>query len=619
MLFINFGLTASYALENEAFYTLSSLGNYLDSLQQSSSPASCDDDDIMSMIRYNRRQFGAVFKGADFNPRLEDLKGEKRFQYLQVIAFLCHAHMVAREMGLSFWSAFSSPRYVYHDLYQKLWKELLDSPITTPDVVTSDCRYPDSVHNIFDMISLMAHTLVNCYGNFEPILSQADVPGASIDPDQLEIANMCKDQLQTNVKAFIDALPHPQQDTHSYWSAVIDRIGFLANHIWEYECLHALEAVQEIVNVKPAAASSASSKSFDYSVMLNPSASKITQNDRVSLLFLHSTDSKNGTTINFGEQTLSGDDYLHHYDTLKSHSKILNDFWDRQELSPDGPDECWTMLDQYIETHRYNLAEKVFCLDRAEEKHAKRISRRKYQIHQYLAAEHRRYGNSGFLSKSKLIAIYQAYFLLTPKSGLVKAKHGIRSGSRREKSTFSSSLSVSQDKDPYFLHMITIMVDYLTLLNEAGKEYASYFLQIPIAALTSFSTQPAWGQTAQECAELILSKAVNHLFTTEDGLMEYQNFISSLLCASSRSPGVYPQSSTSNLSRACFGKWLRLLNTDALISLIDCTFPNGIPYNAYFSVLLDSLCEHALLLHPVRLTLKSAHDLTIDFSVPYLP
>lgn len=286
---------------------------------------------------------------------------------------------------------------------------------------------------------------------------------------------------------------HPNETTY-YVDALYRIAAFCKCCIWEAELLRAFQNMKKSVLA-------ANQVAEEFAKMIQPQYKKIEPTDQVSLVF------SDGKIV----------------EATAEHQALI------EATASMDHKEYLDALELYIHEHISELARKVFCTD-APTKNQKRLIKSHIEdVRNYWDLEYDRYNNHGFLSKVKLISIFQASYLSLPRSGYTMKKSGTpktRDGFR-ETPSISSSRKNLHIKNPFYLLVFCVWVDYQTIFNTASPEYAGHYLDVSIAALDAILHKGGKFSISQtkKSAERVLCHAVKSLIYDGDDQTEILSLI----------------------------------------------------------------------------------------------
>ena len=446
-------------------------------------------------------------------------KSKKMFDYLQLIGYLADHYY---KDGPSFLAGLEHLSRQYDSQYRSILKEISHlvskdersmSQLESSSDGGAQC-FPDSIHTVQQIINVIAYGLANDYGN-------------------------AISRLDENVNLFREKLLHFERDysaqtqiPESIWDTFYRLISFNLSHSWEGDLLAAFKIIRESLSTTGSAADR-------YSRMLCDGNIKIGKEDFCSLVYVK------GEIIEM---------YSPPSDLLTNEVDIA---------------DYLIALKQYVDKHKGEIAQRVFCIDSVTRNDTKRIVNRFELFSGYWKLEKATFGRNSFLSRVKLISAYQAIFLSMKSAGFSPQKPGTpkTTDGKREKNSLSSSYSNPETKNGFYLLLLCIWTDYLTVRNMMSAKYAQLYLDINSSALSALLNGgrklTAW--ELQDRAEQILFITIETLVPEEDDKDELRSFVKEIRHEINESLLV----NWTNLQTNRFGAYCRVFNGSAIARIVD--------------------------------------------------
>lgn len=423
----------------------------------------------------------------------------KRFEYLQFLYYVLEKEREfwGKQRDFSIFDCVENPSERHLSVYTTMIKEIrnkvseatrktTDSPsVDSAEAMRTDAgRYDASIHDLQQRADLIAQTL-NCAYDY--------------GPEALEILKQ-RERLFYKEMDRLETKKNQKSICESCWDELYLRLNYIRCIYWEKDLLSSYQEVEKI----------AQREGKKYFAMRKEESRMLVKEDYTQLLSLN-------------EATGEIEEVL-------ANPKIFN-----HELSQESLDLYITALQTYAKSNVEELARKTFCKQEITHIDKNSITNHINRACEYLKIELQRYGRNANVSKAKFISALQVVFLSHPSVGLAPAKkettkaqtpHGLL----KEKNTLSSSFSNSNEKDPYYLQVICIWINYQFSWNAMGTFFAQKHMEISISMLKAMlAADFRYGMANfQFHAEKVLLAAMRTLIPDEDGSEQVEDFTKAL-------------------------------------------------------------------------------------------
>lgn len=442
------------------------------------------------------------------------------FTYLQLVCYILRK-AVKNNMGFEeFFSAIKNPCQDNIPLYDSILFDFKDAELGDDYVPLETVNHwADSVCLSHEYIAVIAHTINNDYRNSDCLES-----GISLYNKVQGFFTMADSKAKAGVT---DKSPLCDHSFLNIFYKIVARAKICA---LPFDLLKAYQTVRD--NLTPDHAANG-----DYDKMLRAQHRKVQPEDGKTLAY------HEGKIV---EITASEAEYLQNYS--------------------DDDDIYLSALEEYIKKRIDELACKVFCVDASTPSTRGRIRNNIARVRGFWAVERKLNNNHGFLSKSKLISIYQAIFLSKKEAGFVpKGNKRLKTkdeGHTRQNPELSGVFleQPDYDRDTTYHQLVCTWVDYLTLANSAPIQYATFFLDINIAALNA--TLHEWDKVMLSAfpqrTESILRTAARIFIRTQNDEEEIDLFCQKLTIHLKQSVTINDKTFDTRFAR--FGAFCRLFS-----------------------------------------------------------
>ena len=541
--------------ENNGEYTLEKL--YTALVQDDSSEVGAYGDflGMESFVRTIRESYRSLFPSRPKDD-LHKMKPEARFQYLQLIFYLGKKQIEWDQQGYHLIKCLKTPTWRYREKASELLEEVLKNIEITPQVLeditgSGQGVYADSIHTIQQYISLIAYSL------------RADY---CWDISEL---GQNREKFTKILQQYTEKAKTLEEPDWSCWDEFCLMLAYNRDFCWENDLLKAHQGLQEILE-------KSRSVGNEFRKMVFPPHPFLCEDDQCLLLYW------NGRIVE------------------APHCKIsLTDA--EESLKKIGITSYLNALEEYVNDHIAELAEKVFCKNPGESDR-KRLKRRFKYVKGYWEMEFSLYHHNCFLTRAKLISIYQVSFLAGPKAGIVKAcdlPNPYRAKKDlKENSSLSSSYLSIDTKDPFFHQLICLWTDLQNIRLSVPTKYiepcSDGFVSINIEALKVIC-----GTDRRTLPRFMQARAESVLFLTVESLIREANDeaeVNYLRQFWERTVG-YPLDISLSPSYHRLGAYFRLFS-------IECIKPLIMPVRGSFSVSLNRGSEGAVVLQNLKLYIR---------------
>lgn len=431
-----------------------------------------------------------VYPEKKINMRFLDKK--QLFSYLQVLAYtyrkaISRAPKKERKrMHIpNIWEYLEHPSTVYNDIYKEILNDL-EVQTSKKYSTKSQCK---NLQIVLDIINTIMYSLSRDYG-------------IGNENSDLLLKNMEIFRIRSSAAKEWALVDSEYDDAELYLDAFHRIVSFAKCCAWESDLLTALRTVRESVLL----ANSLKEESMpeEFIRMISPSHKQIEVDDQQSLVY------SEGKIIEVDSS----------YAPLIENTATM---------------DATVFLDalaDYIRERVAYFARKVFCTEFPTRGQKDRIKTHICHVRGYWTLELKRYGRHGWISKAKLISIFQASFLMEKKAHYTLKKLGapISSAGYAEAQSLSSTLLNPEEKNIYYYHLICVWIDYQTLFNTASAEYARYYLELSISALEAVLADGGKlpMSAVQKRAEHILRCAIRYLIPQDDNSEELSQLLDRL-------------------------------------------------------------------------------------------
>ncbi len=564
----DFSLGARYSERRASEYTMEGLAAYLwqSEIFNKEDPADVDDDaaieDVAKAEEVFQRRFMRKIRTASENcrdflmrhghektdffasfsqngetisvspfpsERIRDRGSDKGrvFAYLQLLAYIMEKVATHSLTYKKLFEVLENPQWEYISLYDEILDDWGKTECGRQLPKETVLQYAATISDYADLISTIAQAQHNDY----------DVESeAKSDYAHLALNMMCF-AASVNMDAKYGILGEKDRGRECFQPTFYRLVCYARACAWNADLLRAFEEVKEGLTDKKHAAE-------PYDKMLRNEFSKIVEEDQVSLAL------QDGEIV-----------------------EIMSDRADLLLNAPGDNNSYLAALDEYIEKNIEKLTGKVFCTDTPNDDELETIRGYIPRFHVYWAFEKERYQNHCFLSKAKLISVFQAICLSMPKAGFAAQKGEIKTRDNyRESASYSSAFADDPErlyKNSYRQQVMCIWIDYLNLLHIASSQYAQCFLDVNIMALTAIlhKGEMLTLSVLQQRTEYVFRDTVGTLICDANEERERKIF-GTRLARLTGATVFFTSQFRDHATQYCFGRYCRLFDAERVAEAI---------------------------------------------------
>ena len=440
-----------------------------------------DRDSCVSEIR---SRCAKLFLSSCETINLEKMESTEKFQYLKFFYYMGKTYSEWRKNGYNLFKCLDTPSERHQQYYIKMLKEILDNkeklslnPQVAEEVEGRDSQgYGDAFHTVQQWINHMAFGL---YTRYDDSISNAI--------DNFHTLNRTLDE-------YVKKSAHLDRNFSfklSCWDELCLMLARNRDLYWEYDLLEAHRMVYHIVQEED---------NQKVHSLMYPDKQFFSVNDHCRLLY------QNGKIVE-------------RFPPFQAETDVT----DTSSAEFKGK-EYLDALEVYVKENIDELTTKIFSKSPPDRSKKGWVINRFPAVRAYWEMEQKRYGRNCNLLKSKLIAIYQVFFMTLPRTGIDFSKP--KTPKMRENGKLypeSKNLSASyvnpSQKEPLYLQLICIWSDvqeiHYSLPSESRKYYSKLYSEINIKTLEAL-TAIDWKMrpvARQVSAESILFLTIDTLST----------------------------------------------------------------------------------------------------------